>query len=134
MEYTPYLIHRDHGFRTLSPSYQQISSNKKTGARSNPSWCDCILFAVQRLPAIARAALITASRAEVVRVPVASVGVMMQAPGTNAWPEIDTARTLNTYRSEEATSTSVTGSRVVAEADADSAPRWDHPNVRFGFL
>ncbi|MCH1494243.1 MAG: hypothetical protein L7U72_03350 [Rubripirellula sp.] len=47
---------------------------------------------------------------------------MMQAARAYAWSEIETARTLDSYRTEEATSACIAGSCVVAKADADSAP------------
>jgi hypothetical protein len=75
-----------------------------------------------KLPAIARAALITTSRAEVGGGTVVAVVVMMQASRANAWAEVDTTRTRNPYRTEEAASSRVTGSWVVAKANADSAP------------
>ena len=65
---------------------------------------------------------------------VAAMVVMMQASRANAWSEIETARTLDSHRTEEAASSRVAGSWVVSKADTDPAPRRHHSDVCFGFL
>lgn len=45
MEYLHILFIETKVIERYRPRINKLSINKKTGARLNPSWCDCILFA-----------------------------------------------------------------------------------------